>query len=46
MVAGMLDSSVLIDVLRGYAPAELWLAAQGQLGTTRIVWLELIESMF
>lgn len=43
MVAGMLDSSVLIDVLRGYAPAESWLAAQGQLGTTRIVWLELIE---
>jgi predicted nucleic acid-binding protein len=43
MVVGLLDSAVLIDVLRGYAPAETWLKAQGQLGTTRIVWLEIIE---
>ena len=43
MVAGLLDSSVMIDVLRDYEPARLWLAGQGQLGVTRIVWLELLE---
>jgi len=43
VVTGLLDSSVLIDVLRGYAPAEDWLVEQEQLGVTRIVWLELLE---
>lgn len=43
MVAGLVDSSILIDVLRGYQPSEDWLVTQGQLGTTRFVWLELIE---
>lgn len=43
MVAGLLDSSVLIDILRGYDPAEEWLATQEQLGVTQIVWLELLE---
>ena len=43
MVDGLLDSAVLIDILRGYSVAETWLKAQGQLGTTRIVWLEIIE---
>jgi predicted nucleic acid-binding protein len=43
MVDGLLDSSILIDVLRGYQPAEDWLATQNYLGTTRIVWLELLE---
>ena len=43
MVAGLVDSSVLIDVLRGYTPAQTWLSMQAQLGVTPIVWLELIE---
>lgn len=43
MVTGLLDSSVLIDVLRGYEPAQTWLSQQGRLGTTRIIWLELVE---
>jgi len=43
VVSGLLDSSVLIDVLRGHTPAEEWLKKQDQLGTTHIVWLELIE---
>jgi predicted nucleic acid-binding protein len=30
-------------VIRKYAPAQAWLAQQGQLGVTRIVWLELLE---
>jgi hypothetical protein len=28
MVTGLLDTSVLVDVLRGYQPAEDWLATQ------------------
>ena len=43
MVTALVDSSVLIDVLRGYKPAVDWLATQGRLGVTPIVWLELIE---
>jgi predicted nucleic acid-binding protein len=43
---GLLDSSVVIDVLREHPPAENWLKSQGQLGVTRIVWLEVIEGAF
>lgn len=43
MVNGLLDSSVLVDVLRGYTPAEDWLSKQTHLGVTQIVWLELLE---
>ncbi len=43
MVTGLLDTSILVDVLRGYQPAEDWLATQDQLGITQIVWLELLE---
>ncbi len=28
MVTGLLDTSILVDVLRGYQPAEDWLATQ------------------
>jgi predicted nucleic acid-binding protein len=43
MVAGLLDTSVVVDLLRQHPPAEQWLQQQGQLGVTRIVWLEIIE---
>jgi predicted nucleic acid-binding protein len=43
MVTGLVDSSVLVDVLRGYPPAEQWLADTAQLGVTQIIWLELLE---
>lgn len=43
MVDAPLDSSVLIDLLRGYAPAEVWLEQREFLGVTHIVWLELLE---
>lgn len=35
--------NALLDLLREYPPADAWLARQGQLGITRIVWLEVIE---
>lgn len=43
MVAGLLDTSVIIDLLRDYTPARDWLSGQGKLGITPIVWLEIIQ---
>ena len=43
MVAGLVNSSVLIDALRRYTPAVAWIRHQQNLGVTQIVWLELIE---
>jgi predicted nucleic acid-binding protein len=43
MVSGLLDSSVVIDILRGYTPATDWLVTQAHIGLTYFVWLEVIE---
>ena len=44
MVASLVDSSIVIDILRGHAPALQWLQAQNQkVGITRYVWLEVLE---
>lgn len=43
MVSGLLDTSILVDVARGYAPAQIWINQQDNLGVTRIVWLELLQ---
>jgi predicted nucleic acid-binding protein len=40
---GLLDTSIIIDILRGYQPAVDWLSQQSNLGVTRIVWLEILE---
>lgn len=45
MVAGLLDTAILVDMLRGYTPAEQWLAQQAQLGITRIVYLEILDGV-
>jgi len=43
MVAGLLDTSILVDLLRTYRPAKLWLSSQVDLGVSEIVWFELLE---
>ncbi len=43
MVVGLLDTVIVVDLLRNYNPALVWLGQQGQFGITRIVWLEIIE---
>jgi predicted nucleic acid-binding protein len=43
MVSALLDTSIVVDVLRGYKPARTWLSSQIDLGITRIVWLEVLE---
>ena len=40
---GIVDTAVVVDLLRGYPPALTWLAGQDRLGITPIVWLEIIE---
>lgn len=39
----LLDTSIVVDLLRGYGPAEAWLETQGQLGVPHVVWLEILE---
>lgn len=43
MVTALLDTSVVIDLLRGYKPAQEWYLQQTNLGLSRVVWLETIE---
>jgi predicted nucleic acid-binding protein len=43
VVIGLLDTSILVDLLRQHSSADAWLARQGQLGITRIVLLEIVE---
>ena len=43
MATGLVDSSVLVDVLRGYPAGVVWLSHQNTLGIPRATLLELVE---
>ena len=43
MIAAALDTAIVVDILRGHPPAVDWLAQQGSLGLSAIVWLEVLE---
>lgn len=43
MVTGLLDTDILVDLLRLHPPAQTWFAAQNQLGVVSIVWIELLQ---
>lgn len=43
MVEKLVDSSVLIDILRGYPEAHAWFDQQPILYITRITWIEVIQ---
>jgi len=44
MIGGLLDTAIVIDLLRNYPPAIAWLQHQSVLlATTPLVWLEIIE---
>lgn len=43
MVEALLDTAIIVDVLREHPPAVAWLGQQGQLGVSSVVWLEIIE---
>lgn len=42
---GLLDTAILVDLLRGYPPATLWLKGQPQLGVSPVVWLEILDGV-
>lgn len=42
-MTGLLDTAVLVDLLRSHPPAGAWLAGQSALGVSPVVWLEVIE---
>lgn len=44
LVDGLLDTVVVVDLLRGYAPASQWITSQNlTFGVTRFVWLEVVR---
>mgnify|MGYP005842272203 CR=1 FL=1 len=43
MVTALLDTSIVVDLMRKYPPADDWLKEQTGLGITRMVWLEIVE---
>jgi predicted nucleic acid-binding protein len=43
MAIGLLDTTVVVDLLRNYPPASVWLNAQTRLGITPIVWMETLD---
>lgn len=46
MVVALLDTSVVVDLLRNYDVAEMWLNTQARLGVAQIVWIEVLEGAF
>jgi predicted nucleic acid-binding protein len=42
-VDGLLDTAIVVDLLRSHEPAGAWLANQSRLGISPVVWLEIIE---
>lgn len=43
MVTALIDTSVVIDLLRGHSPAQAWYREQDNLGISRVVMLEAIQ---
>ena len=44
MVTGLLDTSIIVDLIRGFPDAYQWLQSiDVELGVTRYVWLEVIQ---
>lgn len=43
MVDALLDTAILVDILRNHPPATDWLARNEQFGVTPMVWLEIID---
>lgn len=46
MVTALLDTSIVVDLLRDYLPAKTWYLGQTEpLGISRAVWWEVIEGV-
>ncbi len=42
-MVGLVDTALLVDILRQYPPARAWYAAQSDLGICPLVYMELME---
>ncbi len=40
-VVGLVDTTILVDILRGYTPSVTWIQTQSALAITPVVWMEL-----
>lgn len=45
MVSSLLDTSVVIDLIRRYEPAKQWIATQSKPAISAIVWLEVLDGV-
>jgi len=45
MVSALLDTSIVIDLVREYALAEQWLVEMQELGVSGAVWLEVLDGV-
>lgn len=44
MVVGLVDTSIIVDLIRGFPDAHEWLRTQtDEIGLTHYVWLEIIQ---
>lgn len=43
MVSGLLDTAIVVDLLRGYTPARQWLSTQSDLAVPALVWIEILQ---
>jgi predicted nucleic acid-binding protein len=43
MVSAIVDSAVIVDLLRGYTPAILWINQQNNIAVTSIVEMEVLQ---
>lgn len=43
MVTSLLDTAILVDLVRKYPPAVAWIAIQQDVGVSSVVWLELLQ---
>lgn len=41
--AALVDTAIIVDLLRGYPPALVWYSGQQDLGICHTVWLEILE---
>ncbi len=43
----LIDTNIIIDIYRGFAPAEIWVSANSTrlLGVTIIAWMEAVEGI-
>lgn len=40
---GLLDTTVIVDLLRKYPPAEQWLLQQANMGISVFAWMEVVQ---